>query len=131
MAGEGFEFSPMGFVPIGEGQRVWNEMKGGNAPEVAPSAIPEPAASMAHVEAALAGVPRRAEQHARRFAASPSSPRDVIRGARLRVKEIRAELRRLKALQRELAELERLLAAAKNKSPRATVRALDTARRTG
>ncbi len=50
-----------------------------------------------------------------------TSPRSVIKAARLRVKEIKSELKRMRALQSELGELERLLRAAKQK-PTASVR---------
>jgi len=128
VTGAAFEFSPAGMVPLGEGQRVWNEMHGGGqSAEPAPSAVPvtEPIAAPS-ARPALANVQPRFEKHA-----AAATPRNVVKMARERAKEIRAELRRLKSLQRELAELERLIAAAKDKSPRATVRALETARRTG
>lgn len=50
-----------------------------------------------------------------------TSPRAVIASAKARVKELKTELKRMKALQRELAELERLLKAAREK-PSASVR---------
>lgn len=53
----------------------------------------------------------------------PAGPRQVIAAARARVKEIRAELKRMNALKRELGELERLLKAAREK-PTNSVRAL-------
>lgn len=55
-------------------------------------------------------------------AASTIGPRDVVRAAKARIKDIKAELRTHAALKRELAELERLVAAAKK--PVATVREL-------
>ena len=133
MAGEGFEFSPLGAVPLGTGQAVWAELNGQPAQEMAPSIVqPQPSAPLAYDihTTALGDVQRAFERHAKALARPATSPRSVIRGARERVKEIRAELRRMKALQGELAELERLLAAAKAKPPRAIVRAID-ARRTG
>ena len=48
------------------------------------------------------------------------SPRGVVKAAKARVRAIRAELRNMKALQKELAELERLIQAAKK--PLAAVR---------
>ncbi len=54
------------------------------------------------------------------------SPRAVVKAARGRIKELRAELRRMKALQKELAELERLVKAASEK-PKQPVRALRSA----
>lgn len=52
------------------------------------------------------------------------SPKDVIRAAKTRVKEIRQEITRLRKLQRELAQLENLLSAAKKPRHMAEVRQL-------
>lgn len=52
---------------------------------------------------------------ARKTAAPATSPRDVIRLAKRRIKELKAELRRHEALKRELAELQRLIAAAEDR----------------
>lgn len=57
----------------------------------------------------------------------PLSPKNVVKAAKARVTQIRAELRAMKALQKELNELERLIAAAKQK-PVAIVRNIDHAR---
>lgn len=53
---------------------------------------------------------------------APIGPRDVVRAAKARIKEIKSELRNHGALKRELAELERLVQAAKK--PVASVREL-------
>jgi hypothetical protein len=50
----------------------------------------------------------------------------VVRAAKARAKDIRSELRHMKALEKELAELERLIAAAQK--PVAAVRPIDSAR---
>ena len=61
------------------------------------------------------------------IAAAPiTSPGAVIKAAKARVTQIRAELRNMKRLQKELTELERLITAAKK--PVAAVRNIDQAR---
>lgn len=50
-----------------------------------------------------------------------SAPKNIIQLARARLREVKAEVRRLKALEKERDQLERLIAAAMNK-PRAIVR---------
>jgi hypothetical protein len=57
-----------------------------------------------------AAMPQRREGKATR--APAVTPKDVVRLARARLREVRAELRRMKALQREEAQLARLLMAA-------------------
>lgn len=51
------------------------------------------------------------------------TPRDVVRAAKARAKQLRAEIRRLANAKRELEQMERLIAAADNR-PTATVREL-------
>lgn len=58
---------------------------------------------------------------------APLRPADVVKAAKARAKEIRAELKAMRKLQKELAELDRLIAAAKQK-PVALVRNIDHAR---
>lgn len=48
----------------------------------------------------------------------PVSPSDVLRLAKARVKELKAELRKMKSLQRELDELEQLLGRSKKTTPK-------------
>lgn len=55
--------------------------------------------------------------------AKPIAPRDVLRLARARLREVEAELKRIRRLEAERDELKRLLDAASNK-PRAVVREL-------
>lgn len=50
------------------------------------------------------------------------SPKNVVALARARLREVKAELRRLKALEKEKGELERLIAAAESKPSRSNVR---------
>ena len=59
-------------------------------------------------------------------AAPITSPGAVLKAAKARVAQIRAELRNMKRLQKELGELERLITAAKK--PVAIVRNIDQAR---
>jgi hypothetical protein len=74
-------------------------------------------------------------QQQRVFVAAPiptpkPTPKDIVKLAAARVREIKAELRNHAKLQTELAELERLIAAAKAK-PLATIRKIETARHAG
>ncbi len=55
--------------------------------------------------------------------AKPLAPKDVVRLAKARLREVEAELKRMRRLELERAELQRLLAAAKS-GPRAVVREL-------
>lgn len=50
-----------------------------------------------------------------------SAPKNIVQLARARLREVKAEVRRLRALEKERDQLERLIEAATNK-PRATVR---------
>jgi len=57
----------------------------------------------------------------------PPTPKDIVKMAIARTKEIRAELRTHARLERELRELTQLITAARRK-PMAVIRKLDTAR---
>jgi hypothetical protein len=50
------------------------------------------------------------------------APKNVVALAKARLREVKTELRRLKALEKEKGELERLIAAAENKSPKSNLR---------
>ena len=50
-----------------------------------------------------------------------ASPKDVVALAKARLKEVKAELRNKAALEKERDQLERLIAAAEDKKPRAAV----------
>lgn len=54
--------------------------------------------------------------------AAPVAPKNILSLAKARLREIKTELRKLKALDKERGELERLIAAAEDKKPRAVVR---------
>lgn len=50
------------------------------------------------------------------------APKNILSLAKARLREIKSELRKLQALEKERGELERLIAAAEDKKPRAVVR---------
>lgn len=115
--GLGWQSSPFGIIPIGTSIAPDSDYAPAAVPMLAVTAVP---AAMARVVQASVAQPITVAL------ASPApahGPREVIKAARARVKEIRAELRTHAALQRELGELERLLRAAKQK-PELKVRAL-------
>lgn len=90
------EFRPgEGIVPV----RATAQQK----TEIEHSPVPSPVATRAP-KSKLAAPPKPA-----------TSPREVIRLAKRRIKELKAELRRHEALKRELAELQRLIAAAEDR----------------
>lgn len=118
----GFEMSPFGMVPIGT-PSLHNA-----TPEMAAQFVVkadygnEDAAS--RVSTSTTGLKYEVvTAKAVTSVVKPASPRTVIAGARARVKEIKTELKRMRALQSELSELERLLKAAKQK-PTPSVRPL-------
>lgn len=55
--------------------------------------------------------------------AKKPAPKNIVTLAKARRRDLKAELKRLKAAEKELAEIERLIAAAENK-PKAVVREL-------
>lgn len=128
MSEHGFEYTPMGIVPMGMGQQVATGIdltRGtGNATQAEADAF----------EARLGGAVRAltapavidAPQAPQSAAVAPSlTPTDLLRAARARIKALDAELRRLTAVRRERDELKRLVDAAKAK-PAARVRSLRT-----
>lgn len=127
MSGEGFEFTPFGLKPLGADSVAQGDGFAG-------AVIPKPV--QAHVDLpprsisdSLGDIQRRHEAHVATKTGTVS-PCDVVKLAKSRIKELRTEIKQLTAKKRELAELERLVRAAKEK-PRATVRTIDSARRTG
>jgi hypothetical protein len=52
------------------------------------------------------------------------TPKNIVSLARARLREVKSELQKLKALEKERAELERLIAAAEDKKPRTQLRAV-------
>jgi len=114
--GAGFQYSPFGMLQLGTSV----------APE---SDDPSPAAVRVVTAPAVSAQAPALQQSNRAWQTEQpvhSSCGSVIKAARSRVKEIKAELRRMGALKRELDELERLLKAAKQK-PEPRVRALRSA----
>lgn len=124
--GAGYQFSPFGILPIGTSIAPTSD-------DAAPAAVPQsqmPAPSSAlapFVPPVPVADPRITPAELKPLidlkATVSSSPREVIRAARARVKELKQELRVLAARKRELEELERLLRAAKQR-PEPKVRAL-------
>ncbi len=119
----GFQSTPFGLFDLGAAAptQAPNEQAPGIA-LVAPEA--QPVATPVH-RPPLAG-PIAVHRGSKSAPAPATNPRAVIAAAKARVKEIRAELKNKRALERELAELERLLKAAREK-PKSTVRALRSA----
>lgn len=77
---------------------------------------------VAPVEIAAVLTPTNVAQLRSKPAAKPA-PKNVVALAKARLREVKAEIRRLKALEKEKGELERLIAAAENK-PRSNLREL-------
>ncbi len=98
--GKAFQFAPWGIV---EGLGL----------------VEEPTGETGQVHGAVVSdtpVARRVQQPAQRQQPPTAiRPRDVLKLARTRVRDIKLELRRMKTLQLELAQLEQLLSAAKTK----------------
>lgn len=88
-----------------------------NAKEAAPGAVKAEFGEVL-AEDVVAPAPVRRPQ-----ASKKPAPKNVVALAKARLREVKIELRRLKALEKERDELERLIAAAENK-PRAVVREL-------
>ena len=129
--GEGYEFTPLGPVPLGEGQAVWNRL--GGADHVAGGAVDVAASEESATDMADAALVRRAAiahrpaqpqavEPARPAAAAPVTARTLLAGARKRIRELDALLRRMPALQAERDGLARLVAVASPPSPRSTRR---------
>lgn len=96
-----------GFVPATGVVPGAGETKGGFVPVEQFDVLPQP--------------PLERAVHAAR-AAPKAGPVNVLAMAKARLREVKTELRRLKALEKEKGELERLIAAAENKSPKSNLR---------
>ncbi len=128
MSGQGFELTAFGAVPLGTKylDPAKTSLEEAAQYVVRPDYGNDDSAPVAASQAPVSSTPRAPAVAAQQRAAAPApvaSPGNVIASAKARVKELRAELRRMKSLQKELAELERLLKAAKQK-PTASVRPL-------
>lgn len=120
----GFESTPFGIIGLGDRAPA---PVGEYAPAMAHQVEPEPPPEPIRNEAGRAAQ-RLTRAHAKHAEQAPlrdakAGPREVVKAARARAKDIRAELRHHETLKRELAELERLIAAAKQK-PESKLRAL-------
>jgi len=127
--GQGFQFSPAGVIPIVEQLGVDATAMHGAGVSAEPQpydpeAIPEePVARIVPVAgpngAIVAARDRRSGAGITAALMPPAlvgsaiTPRTVIKAARERLKEIKAELRRHEALKKERSQLERMLAATK------------------
>lgn len=115
LMGQAFQFSPVnGVIPIVD---VDPTAMHGATPAAAvvpydPEAIPDEPAP--RVTAATRAAPASTVAKSAVVSAAPIeiTPRMVIKAARARLKEIKAELRRHEALKKERAQLERMLVAA-------------------
>lgn len=133
MEGQTFMFSPLGALPIAaDGSDALLAFARAEA-ELTGSPSPEPEPKQERFPFAPGAVGRNARPGAQvapvviQAPSAPLKPKDVVRAAKARAADIRRELKRLRALEKELAELERLIAAAKQK-PVAIVRNIDHAR---
>lgn len=90
-----------GFVPANGHVPNAGETKGGFASSEQEPPVPTP--------------------QARKPAAPKLAPKNVVALAKARLRDVKIELRRLKALEKEKGELERLIAAAENK-PKSNLR---------
>lgn len=103
------QWTPNGLVPAIGSIPNAGETKGGfvaqEAAAVAPATYPEQVAKL----------PRNAS-------VISSSTLNVLALAKARLKEVKLELRRLKALEKEKGELERLISAAENKPKKSNLR---------
>jgi hypothetical protein len=123
--GEGCQYALGGFTALGDAS---NAQIGEYAPSVRPDSVVQQSQPDA-TDRAFEAIERKVAKHnavVAKLAPAAIKPRDVLRLARARVREIRAELKRHAALKKELTQLENMLSAAK---PLASVRALDSVRR--
>jgi hypothetical protein len=123
--GSGVQLTPWGFAALGDasGVQVDGEFAAGIAPEPPKQTKLE---KLMEQVVPPAGNVLAVRREALAIEAKPLRPADVLKLARRRVKEIRAELKRHAALQKELTQLENMLSAAKHLAP---VRDIKGARR--
>lgn len=114
---EGVQLTPFGAVPLGEAHIDTGMM--GSAPPLVPATdfgFLHQARVAEHVSGALP--PSRMmsiDGHPGVQVRGYGSPREVVKAARARIKELRAFMREAAKAKKELTELERLVAAAKGK----------------
>lgn len=121
--GAGFQYTPFGMLPLDQAVPTSTTEHPGAVLEVHRDA---PTAEGDSHPVKQAEPVKRAEKRAPAIASAPLTPGALVKQARARVREIKAELRRMRALEKELAELERLIRAAKQR-PQSNVRALRSA----
>lgn len=123
--GSAVQFTPFGLTALGDASGVpVGEYAPGVAPQTAtPAQSVEEPQPKHRLEYEISIAPKSKTK-----TGATLKPADVLKLARARVREIKAELRRHAALKKELTQLENMLSAAK---PLAPVRALDSARRAG
>jgi len=117
--GQGFQFTPYGVLPLGA-------VGGNQPPEMAPAVVRAGFApvSVPIAESAPVAQPVAiAQSRPQPFKRETLRPADVLKAARARVREIKAELKHHTRLQCELRQLQNLLAAARIK-PAADVKPL-------
>lgn len=128
----GYEYTPLGIVPLGDGQAVANgidvKREVGTAPRRDADAFEARMGAAVERLGATGGqsLAPGAERAAAPVLVAPLAPRDLVRQARARIKALDAELRRLAAVRRERDELQRLVNAAALK-PVAKVRPIRSA----
>lgn len=126
----GFEYTQFGIIDLGSRAPVpvGDPANGGAAP-AAVHRVEEPQPAQAPIMSEAGRTSQLLTRaYAKHVEQAPlhdvkAGPREVVKAARARVRDIRRELKRLTSLKSELDELERLLAAAKQK-PEAKLRAL-------
>lgn len=114
--GQSFEFVGGAIVPIGTGGAVATEMLGAGK-DIAPGFVSSHAEVTAEqVVAQIKGASVRLEYSPTApVFIPPTKPINVLREAKRRLRDVRRELKALKALEREASELERIIKAATTK----------------
>lgn len=130
----GFQFTERGLQPFGDEPATSTEplfldiRTSGEGGDPNQGAAPAPALGGAPLRYDIATIP--AAKVAAFVPSKPTKPRDIVKQAKARAKELRAQLRQAERWKKELAQLERLIAAADGKAI-AVVRNLDSSRRHG
>lgn len=114
----GFEFVGGRVVPLGQGQQAYDEIMSGVSSRGDDALAPNMGRGRsAPAQASL--FPEPARQAAPPTPASPArepsrlqKPRDIVKAAKARIREIKREIARAEKLRKELDELTRLVAAA-------------------
>lgn len=120
----GFEFTPQGILPLGTYREGVEESAISGATAQVPGPVPVSPQAV-HVTAHRAPVATVQPKP------MSLSPRDVVRLARRRLREVKADIKRLGKLQKEREQLERLLLAADGKFPKAPGIVRDISHRAG